>query len=425
MRRLPSIGRVARVVPLAVMLAAASVGCGQSATKGSVQVRSGSASLFAGQTARLSAATTALEQVVGHPVAIEVDGALASGHESSFGWTVTQEIETLAQSLAARKRSGGAVFAGVLADFGQLEVRYDTMRSSRKFNPGRRLVTLRVRVGEAWEAAAPIFDESNRRFDARYGAMAPERVPSDELEVFAWWLGGQAEDNDPARAMRGIVSLIAVEPKLAPEARRSARLSLLEGMAQLRRGRDWGKDYGKASPVDGATTQAFATWARANLTNFTPDELERLILSVAAEPSLPGLDPLAMIDAAADVWTRAGRPVLPFGESEAVLATYPPLVQRTIVPGMVGHGVPLYAALAERTDALDALFRRLSERGDPVLRDVVSMHLFEATCSRGEVDACQRVRKTACRPEPKAKGADRNPELSTRLTWECKPAGER
>ncbi|MBK6697931.1 MAG: hypothetical protein IPG50_37940 [Myxococcales bacterium] len=403
-----------RALLLSCALVAGAPACGHGVpSAGVARVRvTGRASALDPYASRLAAATSALEGLVGHPLEIEIDGALAP-ESSSFGADVAREIETLVSDLAWRRARRDPVFEGLMREWKRIEVHYEPVNPSRLFDPARGALIVRLGVGARWEAGRALRDELDRRFERRYEGTVAEQVPRDELAPYAGWLSRQARGDDAQRGARALGPLLAVLPLLPQEEQRESRLALLRGVWIARAGT-------LSRPVvalDGTTQRLFSEWAARTVSQLDAEELDVLVRSVVTAPPLPGLDAATLVMLASDAWARAGRPVLAFAAPDAQLATLPPLVGRVLTPGPSCPNPMLYEAIG-RSDGLESLAKRL-DGGDPVLRAIVFLHLSDANCDAGRGSVCQRVLGAFCKQGFASLPRDLPQELATRATTRC------
>lgn len=301
---------------LLLALLALTLGCGD---RGSVAwtVRDPSGSVVAAPatTARFDAARRELEELVGHPVALQIDASLLSNDLASFTEEYARMAESVIASLRSVQRSTPDAFDRVGKKLTAIDVRYDaTLEWAKAKLEGTSVVVrspVRARGDSVGEAIAVVVRNAYLENDgAKLYATAPAQIPPARREAYYEAIVGhrrfdkpsaEAPSWDPERVLvakygRGLALQKAIEfhavlpaaplrDKLAKHIAFEASAYLLSAWSAASR------EIAVAAPADSVlrrTQHAYVAYLQRQLT-----QLPENVQSATASQMFPRHDELA------------------------------------------------------------------------------------------------------------------------------------
>ncbi len=301
---------------------------------------------FDPRAARLQSATAQVTALAGHPIAIQIDAAVASSLRADFERQLVAAMEEIARSLTVWKKEEPSAFPRTVAALRWIECRYraTVKEPSATFDP--EAFVLRIDLGAHPAALVPrgvmfeaFADEDDRYRDREYGAKTPDSVQSTERRAYFDYLVrtrpgyGSLYERKFRDALRGlpseeafarspradvivrVVRLYELAKGNDPELEAKSRAWLFEQLQYYfheayRRHAKALAGFDAKSPFRLAES-AYARWLAGALP--TASTTERLLavrkmFDLDADRAYPGVDRFAFGLGIVDAWRRAGRP---------------------------------------------------------------------------------------------------------------------
>lgn len=299
---------------------------------------------FDPRSARLRAATDQLTREVGHPVAFQLDAAVASAFRADFERELVSAIERVVREVIAWKRDEPESAARTLLAFRRVECHYSALVKTHEatFDAGEGV--LRVVLPARPESLVPggsvydaFFVEDDTFRDRAFSLVTGQAItPDNARAVFAYLVRTRAGygslyerrrhrearergapdelAHDPhAEVVLRVLRVEAVAKGMDEDLARKARAWLLEQLGWFHHAYGRADDLSKAgegTPFRAAEA-AYARWITSLLPAATAEERLRVVEKVyeaAAPEAFPGVDRFGLGLAVLDDWVRAGRP---------------------------------------------------------------------------------------------------------------------
>ena len=350
--------------------------------------------------ARIQGANAQLAKLLGHSIAIEMDGALLPQTHDAAEEEIAHLVEDVAADVDALAKEDAAALAWAREHFQRLVVRYDPAEAERrrdrwnrhslgKLDPATGAVDV-VRAEAAWraldrgEVGSVLYQGFAKTKSDRFASVLPDALPASERGA---WLHYHTREAHPAErfasvdlvTVRGCLQLAAgADVALAKEARAWLFGSGLDAFSQAYYHHAAEVETAKPGSPFRVTEGAFVTWLRDQLHGpATVEERGKVANKLwvidfrkpdgdrFATYAFPGIDPMAFALGTADAWIAAGHPTK--------TKLYDDVVQPVVVESHDGEtrfdaqfssDAMFYRwALADRTRE-DALVKGLLQRPD-------------------------------------------------------------
>jgi hypothetical protein len=379
--------------------------------------------------ARMREASAQIAARLGHPLRVDIDGALLPDDRDAADAVMAELVETIANDLETLANEHMLAFAAAQLDY--VVVRYSpTDATERRATRGaaydvtaKRLDIARSTTGysaaERGDIAAPIERAYRDALEARYAQALPDAISADEWRD---WLEVHIHTNRRTRPLgpsdaltiRGMVMLATLahrDAELAAEVR-----GWLVDLASAYAGAySQDADAIQRAPQGSEFRTAEATymaWLAAELPRMTPAERGKIIprlfvvdLHAQRAPrdryaafAFPGIDRMALVLQVIDAWAADGH------KADGKVSLY----GEVVCPFEVDHGrlAPLgtgedpycrdrdFYGWALADDArMHALADAVIARNDPVLAAVVSRNVFYASHGDGHLRYLRRLER--------------------------------
>jgi hypothetical protein len=290
----------------------------------SIELVPGRGSLpFDPHSARLVAAARQLSEVAGHPIGFRIDEALLPpGSRSGLDDAVSELVESVAKDLRDVKRSRPEMFAAEVPKLVRVELHYDPVAESERFEGGAAVFTepanrwgaLQVDVSGALE------DDYRRTQEQRYGGREPESIPPGEWHAYFDYIVHYGRKSW-ALAVGRVTRLEAIVTRSDAAFGGEIRGWLLDQGPPL--SSIW-TDGDRADRMSAADRQdleqvraTWVGWLNGALASMTVDEKLKVAHDVfetpygcadPAHPPFQGFDAFAFGLSVADAWIAAGHP---------------------------------------------------------------------------------------------------------------------
>lgn len=283
------------------------------------------------RSARLEAASKQLTSIVGHPVRIQLDGALLSDWRPGLEEAVARAIENVVRDLDALDKHDHDAFAYAAPKLQRIDCRYDptARKESATFDEASGLVRAAmpaergdlVPAGVVRHALLQAYD---RHASAAFVNKRPDEIPRAELaSYFDRVISNRALGNDEkdlAEHPRAIAILDVVRiwelSDASSELRARARDWLLETGSFFQRGYSLHGDAARAAPPASAWKRSEAAYVRfltrafASIDDERKLKIVRLVYARDSSFAFSGFDRFAFGLSMIDEWIRAGHPTL-------------------------------------------------------------------------------------------------------------------
>ncbi|MDB4941270.1 MAG: hypothetical protein JWP97_804 [Labilithrix sp.] len=359
--------------------------------------------------ARLRAATAQLTRIAGHPVAFEIDAAVASALRPDFERDLIDAVEQTARALSEWKAARGA---RSVAAFREVACRYvvTVEDDAPLVTFDSKTGVLRVELSAHPRALVPaglvsraLAHEEDVYREVRYGDVLPEQVAPGERRAYFEALTHRSGLTERERATRERLRSLPPAEALGQSPEASVVLKVVR-LDELSRGSDpalaaltrawlFGGGGGvfrrayddrnvdvDAVPAGSAFRRAeaaYGAWLTRELPVATPAEQRKVIGSVfdARSPgAYPGLDRFALGLRVVDAWSKAGKPMSGMGARDDQRELFDEVVcpsvrdrrgKRVRNSGCTSSARGWLAYVADDERRLLQLARALDERDDP------------------------------------------------------------
>jgi hypothetical protein len=290
--------------------------------------------------ARLEAATKQLASIVGHPVHIQIDGALLPDWRPGLEEALARAVENVVRDLDALDKHEHEAFAYAAPKLRRIECRYEptARRESATFDDGSGVARASmpadrgdlVPPGTIARALAAAYEH---HVTSAFADKSPDDVPRGELAAYFDHItskreGAQSEqplaEHPRARAIANVVRVWELaERGSGLDAR--ARDWLIDEGSFFQRGYALQADAVRAMPAASAWKRAEAAYVRflsraiSSLDDDRELKMVRLLYGRESASAFPGFDRLAFGLSLADEWIRTGHPAVSTGGPRAAL----------------------------------------------------------------------------------------------------------
>lgn len=354
---------------------------------------------FDARGARLRSATDQLTRIAGHPIAMQIDAALASAFRSDFERQLIDAIERMARGLEQWKAEDPAAFARSTAALRKVECRYRATVTRPESDFDAATGVLHVDLGAHPGSLVPqgafvgaLVHEDDEYRERTYGAKTAATVATGERHAYFTYLvrtrpgHGQLARRSHDAVVAEVVVLHGLATGSDPELAATTRAWLFDQLAYFHNVYDGpSKPPASFRPAE----IAFARFLNEELPKASAKErLEaaRQLYGQVPADAYPGVDRFAFGLAVVDEWVRAGRPA-PGPSEDPQLALYEEIVcpiargprgerDRSSGCASAARGWLRYAVSDEPHRA--RLARALDERNDAALADQVFSTLYDA-----------------------------------------------